>query len=128
MANVCHLTLINLSTSGLRVVMMTSLQISVRLTFVMQTSHPTSSVHTLPGEIFPYYVNIFRPTFFFWLHCMACRILVAQPGIEPVHPAVEAWSLNHRTVREVHRPTLRNNKVEISHYRIMLLPKLKLHY
>ena len=38
--------------------MMTGLQIYVRLTFVMQISHPISSVHTLLGEIFPYYVNI----------------------------------------------------------------------
>ena len=32
---------------------------------------------------------------------MACGILVSQPGIEPAPPAVEVWSLNHRTAREV---------------------------
>ena len=32
---------------------------------------------------------------------MACRILVSQPGIEPVLPIVEAQSLNHWTAREV---------------------------
>ena len=32
---------------------------------------------------------------------MACRILVPQPGTEPSSPAVEAWSLNHQTAREV---------------------------
>ena len=32
---------------------------------------------------------------------MACGILVPQPGIKPVPPAVEAWSLNHWTTREV---------------------------
>ena len=31
---------------------------------------------------------------------MACRILVQQPGIEPVLPAVEARSHNHQTTRE----------------------------
>ena len=31
----------------------------------------------------------------------ACGILVPRPGIEPVPPAVEAWSLNHWTAREV---------------------------
>ena len=36
----------------------------------------------------------------FWLFCAACGILVPQPGIEPVSPAVEAWSLNHWTTRE----------------------------
>ena len=33
--------------------------------------------------------------FFPWLLPAACGILVSQPGIEPVSPAVEAWSLNH---------------------------------
>ena len=32
---------------------------------------------------------------------MACGILVPWPGIEPVPPALEAWSLNHWTTREV---------------------------
>ena len=31
----------------------------------------------------------------------ACTVLVLQPGIEPVPPAVEPWSLNHWTTREV---------------------------
>ena len=34
---------------------------------------------------------------------MACRILVPQPGIKPVPPALEAWSLNPWTAREVPR-------------------------
>ena len=36
-----------------------------------------------------------------WLHHVACGILVPWPGIESVPPAVEAWSLNHWTAREV---------------------------
>ena len=36
-----------------------------------------------------------------WPHHAACRILVPWPGIEPVPPAVEAWSLNHWASREV---------------------------
>ena len=39
--------------------------------------------------------------FFFWLHGVARGILVPQPGIEPVSPAVEAESPNHWTTREV---------------------------
>ena len=35
---------------------------------------------------------------------MTFRILVSQPGIEPVSAAVEAWSLNHGTTREVPVP------------------------
>ena len=31
----------------------------------------------------------------------ACGILVPRPGIELVPPAVEAWSANHWTAREV---------------------------
>ena len=39
--------------------------------------------------------------FFFWSHCTTCGILVPQPEIKPVPPAVEVWSPNHWTVREV---------------------------
>ena len=38
---------------------------------------------------------------FFWLHHVACGILVPQPGIEPMPPALEEWSLNHWTAQEV---------------------------
>ena len=37
---------------------------------------------------------------FFWLCHIAYRILVSQPGIEPIPSALEAWSLNHWTTRE----------------------------
>ena len=37
----------------------------------------------------------------FWLHTVACGILVPQPGIKPVTPAVEAQILNHWTTREI---------------------------
>ena len=41
--------------------------------------------------------------FFFWPCCEACWILliVPQPGIEPTPPALEEWSLNNWTSREV---------------------------
>ena len=39
--------------------------------------------------------------FFFWSHCTVCGILVPQSGIEPLPPALEAWSLNHWTIRKV---------------------------
>ena len=32
---------------------------------------------------------------------VACGILVHQPGIELMPPALEAWSLDHWTTREV---------------------------
>ena len=41
-------------------------------------------------------------TFFFF--SVQGRILVLPPGIEPVSPVSEAWSLNHWTTREVPEP------------------------
>ena len=35
-----------------------------------------------------------------WGGCVACRILVPRPGIEPGPPAVEAQGPNHWTTRE----------------------------
>ena len=41
-------------------------------------------------------------TFFFFLPCgTVCGILVPRPGIKPVSPALEAWSLKHWTTRDV---------------------------
>ena len=37
----------------------------------------------------------------FQLHWEACGILVPQPGIEPIAPALAAHSFNHRTTMEV---------------------------
>ena len=44
-----------------------------------------------------------KKKFFFliYAHHEACGILVPQPGVEPMPPAVEAWSLSHWTTREV---------------------------
>ena len=37
---------------------------------------------------------------FFWLHCVVCRILVPQRGINPTPTALEAWSLKNWSARE----------------------------
>ena len=37
----------------------------------------------------------------FWLYCMEGVILFPQPGTKPMPLAVEVWSLNHWTTREV---------------------------
>ena len=37
----------------------------------------------------------------FWLHHSAHEILVPQPGLELVAPAVEVQNLNHRTTRKI---------------------------
>ena len=38
--------------------------------------------------------------FIFWPHCVACRILVLQSGIEPVTSVVKVWSANHWSITE----------------------------
>ena len=38
--------------------------------------------------------------FSFWPRCVACGILIPQPGIKPAPSAVNAWSPNHSTTRE----------------------------
>ena len=38
---------------------------------------------------------------FFWSHCLACGILVSQPGIKPRPPSLEVQHLNHETTRAV---------------------------
>ena len=40
--------------------------------------------------------------FIFWPRTAARGILIPQPGIEPVPPALKVWRLNHWTAREVH--------------------------
>ena len=43
-----------------------------------------------------------KPLFIYlWLHYVACRMLVPQPGIEPVPPALEVQSSNHWITRGV---------------------------
>ena len=39
--------------------------------------------------------------FFSWPRCVACGILVPQPGIKPMPPALGVWGLNHWTTGEV---------------------------
>ena len=53
-----------------------------------------------PGSSFELCVQGFY-FLFFLPHHSACGILVPRPGIEPTPLAVEAWSLNQWTAREV---------------------------
>ena len=46
------------------------------------------------------YLFYFYGISFPWLRPAACEILVPQPGIKPVPPAVEAWSLKHWNAME----------------------------
>ena len=38
----------------------------------------------------------------FWLHCVACEILLPWPGIEPMPLAVETWTPSHWITKESH--------------------------
>ena len=48
--------------------------------------------------------------FSFWPCHAPCGILVPRPGMEPVPPAMEVWSLNHWTTGEVPRGAFLNLK------------------
>ena len=52
----------------------------------------------LTTNFLSFFLSFFK---FFWLHWAAWGILGPRPGIEPVLPAVEAWSHNHWTAREL---------------------------
>ena len=47
-------------------------------------------------------------------HCAVCRILVSRPGIKQVPPAMEVWSLNHWTVREIPIKSFNKRKLSLS--------------
>ena len=50
-----------------------------------------------------YFIKLmsFFKLIFFWPHHMTWGILVPGLGIKPIPPALEVWSLNHWTAREV---------------------------
>ena len=52
------------------------------------------------GKCF-YFIFIIFKFFFYFPTPPGCGILVPQPGIEPMPPALEVLSLNHWTSREV---------------------------
>ena len=56
---------------------------------------------SLPGPLHVFCLSVLFWFGFFLLHLVACGILVLQPGIEPVPPAVAVWSLNGWTARSV---------------------------
>ena len=61
------------------------------------------NLHKIAYEIENFiFIYLFICLFIYlFLHLAACGILVPQPGIKPVSPALGAQSLNHWTAREV---------------------------
>ena len=49
-----------------------------------------------------YLCNLIFYFIYLFLYLAACLILVPQPGIKPVPPALGVQSLNHWSIREVH--------------------------
>lgn len=79
---------------------------SAKLRFIVATTATVRKVSiraSCCGYPFQGCAHTFR--FFFFLfflpRCMAYGILVSQPGMEPLLPAVETQSLNHWIAREV---------------------------
>ena len=56
---------------------------------------------------------------------VACGILVPLLGIEPVPPALEAWSPNHRNVREFPISLFLKNMFAILHNECPIIKKFK---
>ena len=46
------------------------------------------------------FIYLIKYVIYFWPYCLACEILVPQPGIKPQPFAVKAWSPNHWTTKE----------------------------
>ena len=55
----------------------------------------------------PIFFNLFILIFNFGLHCVAYGISVPQQGMEIMPPALEAWSFNHWTNKEVPMTNIR---------------------
>ena len=59
-----------------------------------------------------FFFNPYFFFFFFWLCPGACCILVPQPWVKPMPPALEAWDLKHWTTRKLeqamYKKTLEN--------------------
>ena len=49
----------------------------------------------------PNFILFYLFVYLFWLHHTACEILIPQPRVKPIPPAVEVQSLNHSTTTKV---------------------------
>ena len=79
----------------------------------MICSNPSPTPPLDQGEEFSLSYLRKKKNFFFnfWLHHVACGILVPRPGIKPAPPALETQSLNHWTARDV--PLAQPGKLEL---------------
>ena len=67
----------------------------------------------------PYWILSSTIFFIFWWCHTACGILLHQPGIKPMPPALEAWSLNHWTTKEVSTIVFNTQQKRILHVSLL---------
>ena len=96
----------------------------LKLTFLAIRWHENVFTSTRWGKCFllPCFLSVFF--FFFWPLHAACGFLVPLSGIEPVPPALEAWSLNHWTAREVSLSLLKHCYLLAHKYAIRLVSEM----
>ena len=82
-------------------VIMNEIVICITQAFCVDICFHFSWGHTKSGIIGLYSNCIFNFIFIFIFGRAACGILVPRPGMEPMPPAFERWSLNHWTAWEV---------------------------
>ena len=72
-------------------------RLKVAKRFFLPNEYHISYLETLQADFFSFFPFSLSFYFilFFWLHCLARKSLVPQPGIEPMPLAVERRSLNH---------------------------------
>ena len=73
------------------------LQVAIRSVFRVLVSPPFFFFKENLGSfsLLYYFCYYYLKFIYFWLHCVACRILVPQPGVEPMLSAEEVQGLNH---------------------------------
>ena len=88
--------------------------LSIRAPEISVLGHFSMYLHNIPSLIssspgFKHHLKVDAPRLFFFFFLaaplLAYRILVSQPGIEPMAPAVEVQNLNHWATRNVPRAT-----------------------
>ena len=106
------------------------LGIPARKPLCVRTNHEKKDDLTLmcsilsKGSGYPSYRTLYFDLFIFCHTIQHAGVLVPRPGIEPLPPAVEAWSPNHWITREVPlQDTLKHSWIQVTHH-LPLCPTL----
>ena len=88
-----------LITTLTRVIFWVFSALEIKQTSVRCPRHTAKFSDWRPKFLYPPLLYFFEKKF--WSHLMAWRIVVPWPGLEPSPTALEVWSSNHWTTREV---------------------------